>query len=45
MIDTKTLTITEARKKLKAGEFTARELTEACLAVIKERDGELHAFL
>ncbi|MFH1473087.1 MAG: Asp-tRNA(Asn)/Glu-tRNA(Gln) amidotransferase subunit GatA [bacterium] len=45
MIDTKTLTITEARKKLKAGEFTARELVEACLAMVKERDGELHAFL
>lgn len=45
MIDTKTLTIKEAREKLKAGEFTARELTEACLDVIKEKDGELHAFL
>ena len=41
MIDTKSLTIKEAREKLKAGEFTARELTQACLDVIKEKDGDL----
>ena len=39
------LTIKSAREALKRGDFTARQLTEACLAVIKEKNGELHAFL
>ena len=45
MIDTTKLTIVSAREALKKGEFTARELTQACLDVIKQKDGEIHAFL
>lgn len=39
------LTIVEARKKLDAGEITAVELTKACLDRIKERNGEINAFI
>lgn len=45
MIDISKLTIISAREALKKGDFTARELTQACLNVIKEKDGEIHAFL
>lgn len=45
MIDLSSLTITKAREALKKGDYTSRELTEAYLKAIKERDGELHAFL
>jgi len=45
MIDLTTLTIRSAREALKRGEFTSVELTQACLDAIKERDGEIHAFL
>ncbi|MHB1330846.1 MAG: Asp-tRNA(Asn)/Glu-tRNA(Gln) amidotransferase subunit GatA [Minisyncoccota bacterium] len=45
MIDLSKLTVISARKALKDGEFTSRELTEACLNVINEKDGEIHAFL
>lgn len=45
MTDLTKLTIASARESLKRGEFTSRELTEACINAIKERDGELHAFL
>jgi aspartyl-tRNA(Asn)/glutamyl-tRNA(Gln) amidotransferase subunit A len=38
-------TVTELRKKFIAGEYTPTEAVEAALAVIKERDGEIHAFL
>ncbi|MCR4274951.1 MAG: Asp-tRNA(Asn)/Glu-tRNA(Gln) amidotransferase subunit GatA [Candidatus Campbellbacteria bacterium] len=39
------LSIVEVRKKLNAKEFTAVELLDACLANIKAKDGEIHAFL
>lgn len=45
MIDVAKLTIVTAREALKRGDFSARELTEACLNNIKEKDGEVHAFL
>ena len=45
MIDISTLTIISAREGLKSGKFTSRELTQACLDVIKKKDGEIHAFL
>jgi aspartyl-tRNA(Asn)/glutamyl-tRNA(Gln) amidotransferase subunit A len=45
MIDTLNLTIVSAREALKRGDFSARELTEACLKNIKEKDGDIHAFL
>lgn len=40
-----TLTIAEARAQLDAGEITAVQLTQACLDRIKERNGELNAFI
>lgn len=45
MIDVSKLTIVSAREALKRRDFTARELTQACLDVIKNKDGEVHAFL
>lgn len=45
MIDISKLTIVSAREALRKGEFSARELTQACLDAIKEKDGEIHAFL
>ncbi len=39
------LTILEARRGLDAGEFSAVDLTEACLARIKQRNPELNAFI
>jgi aspartyl-tRNA(Asn)/glutamyl-tRNA(Gln) amidotransferase subunit A len=39
------LTIAEAQKKLEAGEITSVELTEACLARIKEVDEKIKACL
>ncbi|WP_085869538.1 Asp-tRNA(Asn)/Glu-tRNA(Gln) amidotransferase subunit GatA [Pseudoruegeria aquimaris] len=44
MSDLNTLTIAEARDKLRAGEVTSAELTEACLAAI-EGAGALNAFV
>ena len=44
-MDIKTLTISEARRALDAKEFSARQLTDAYLKEIKERDGEIHAYL
>ncbi len=43
--DLTTLTIKQAAAKMQAGEFTAQELTESYLAKIKERNGELNAYL
>lgn len=40
-----TLTIVEARKGLDTKEFTSVELTTACLNRIKERNGEINAFI
>jgi len=45
MIDISKLTITSARESLKKGEFTSRELTQASVDAIKEKDGEIHAML
>ncbi len=45
MIDLGKLTIKSAREGLKNGEFTSRELVEASLENIKNKDGEIHAFL
>ncbi|HCX27579.1 MAG TPA: Asp-tRNA(Asn)/Glu-tRNA(Gln) amidotransferase GatCAB subunit A, partial [Candidatus Portnoybacteria bacterium] len=39
------LTIKQAHEGLKKGEFTSVELTKACLAEIKKRNGELNAVL
>lgn len=38
-------TAIEIRKGIEAGEFTALSVLEECLAVIKEKDGEIGAFL
>jgi aspartyl-tRNA(Asn)/glutamyl-tRNA(Gln) amidotransferase subunit A len=39
------LTLAQARKGLDAKEFTAVELTQACLRRIKERNPEINAFI
>ncbi|MFA4955053.1 MAG: Asp-tRNA(Asn)/Glu-tRNA(Gln) amidotransferase subunit GatA [Patescibacteria group bacterium] len=39
------LTIAEARKKLDAGEISAKDLTQACLDQIRSLNGALNAFL
>ncbi|MBI4225171.1 MAG: Asp-tRNA(Asn)/Glu-tRNA(Gln) amidotransferase subunit GatA [Candidatus Sungbacteria bacterium] len=39
------LTITDAAKGLRTGEFSSEELTNACLAAIQEQDHDIHAFL
>lgn len=39
------LTISQASRDLKAGKYSAVDLAEAYLASIKERDGEVHAYL
>ena len=38
MTDLTKLTIAEARDRLRAGDFTARELTEACLSAVDAAD-------
>ncbi|MEJ5226100.1 MAG: amidase, partial [Anaerolineales bacterium] len=43
-MDTATLTLTRALAHLRAGDFSASELTAACLAVIEERNPALNAF-
>ncbi len=45
MIDTKDLTIEKAHAALKAGEYTVRELCEAYLAVIREKNPDINAYL
>lgn len=45
MIDLSTLTIKSAREALKRRDFTARELTEASIKSIEEKDPKIHAFL
>lgn len=45
MLNIQELNIKEAREGLKRGDFTARDLTQVCLNNIKEKDGEIHAFL
>lgn len=45
MIDLSTLTIEKAHNSLKKGEFTCRELAEAYLKVVKEKNQEIHAYL
>lgn len=45
MPDLRTLTIAEARRALDAGEYSALQLTEAYLAEIAQRDGDIHAYL
>ncbi len=44
-MDLNKLTIRQAREKLVKGEITARQITEACLARIKEADAEIQACL
>lgn len=44
-VNLKTLTIAEARRALDAKEYSALELTNAYLAEIASRDGEIHAYL
>ena len=45
MIDLNSLTITSARKKLDAREFSAVDLAQAYLNEIKKKNGELNAYL
>jgi len=45
MIDLKTLTIKKTHEALVRGDFTVRELCEAYLSEIKNRDGDIHAYL
>lgn len=45
MPDLRTLTITEARRALDAKEYSTLQLTEAYLAEIAQRDGDIHAYL
>lgn len=45
MIDLTTLTIEKAHTDLSSGAYTVRELCEAYLAVIAEKDSEIHAYL
>lgn len=44
-INLETLTITSAHKSLSSGEFTVRELADAYLAVIAEKNEELNVYL
>ena len=44
-INLASLSITKAVALLKDGTLTSRALTEAAIAAIKERDGDIHAFL
>ena len=44
-MDLKALTIESAAELLKKGELSAVGLTESALKAVKEKDGELHAFL
>ncbi len=39
------LTLSEAARRLRAGQVSSRELTDACLARIDQHDGTLRAFL
>ena len=43
MIDIKKLTIEKAHESLLRGEFTCRELAEACLQTIEEKNKEFNA--
>ncbi len=43
--DSTSLTLISARDALRRGDFSARELVEACLGEIDRRDGDLGAFL
>ncbi|MEX2052158.1 MAG: Asp-tRNA(Asn)/Glu-tRNA(Gln) amidotransferase subunit GatA [Candidatus Paceibacterota bacterium] len=45
MIDLKNLTIEKAHEAMKSGVFTARDLTEAYLVNIKEKNADLNAYL
>ncbi len=45
MIDLKSLTIIEARKRLDTREFSAVDLAQAYLTEIKNKDEEIHAYL
>lgn len=45
MPDLSSLTITGAREALKKKEFSARDLVDASIEAIKEKDGAIHAFL
>ncbi|HXK40180.1 MAG TPA: Asp-tRNA(Asn)/Glu-tRNA(Gln) amidotransferase subunit GatA [Candidatus Paceibacterota bacterium] len=45
MAETKYKTIQEAQEALEKRQVTSEELTQECLDLIEEKDGELHAFL
>lgn len=45
MIDLKNLTIEKAHAAMKSGEYSARELAEAYLTVIKEKNPDINAYL
>lgn len=45
MLDLSKLSVKSACAALKKKEFSARQLTQACLDAIKEKDTEIHAFL
>lgn len=44
-MDLNKLTIRDASEKLRAGEITSVELTEVCLAAIKEKNKDINAFI
>ncbi len=45
MIDLERMTIESLREDLSAGKVKVKEVAEAYLSVIKEKDGDIHAFL
>lgn len=45
MIELKTLSIKKAREAILSGEYTSADLVRAYQSVIKEKDGEIHAYL
>jgi len=45
MIDLKSLTIKEAGKRLRRGDFSIRELVDSCLQLAEKKNKEINAFL
>ena len=45
MIELKNLTIKKAHESLKSGEYSVRDLVDAYLDVIKEKNTEINAYL
>jgi Asp-tRNA(Asn)/Glu-tRNA(Gln) amidotransferase A subunit family amidase len=45
MIDLKNLTIEKAHESMKSGQYSSRELTQAYLDVIAEKNKDIFAFI